>query len=55
MRVALSLLSKKQYSPQLFPPENRRDCKIYRYISKIKKIVSSHALFLQKFLLALSH
>ena len=55
MRFALLLLSKKKYYPQLFPLKNIRECKIPRYINKIKKIVSPQILFFADFLRKLSN
>lgn len=48
VRVALLLLSKRKYFPLLFPP-SVRDCKIYKYISKIGKAVNLQVLFLAAF------
>lgn len=44
------LLSKKKYFPQLFPTATPRDCKIYKYCTKIAKAVSKHVMFLASFL-----
>lgn len=50
LRVALLLLSKKKYFPQLFSPECPRECRIYKHQAKVHKVVNGHITFLSQFL-----
>jgi len=50
LRFAILFLSKKKYFPQLFPANNPRTCKIFKYREKISKVVSNHVIFLANFL-----
>ena len=52
--MAILLLSKRKYFPQLFPTDSPRDCRIYRYIAKIKKLINPQVTFLSHFLQHLS-
>ena len=54
VKLALMLLSKRKYFPSLFPSGAVRECKIYKYISKIGKAVNPQVLFLSSFLKQLS-
>jgi hypothetical protein len=54
VKLALLLLSKRKYFPVLFPSGVVRECKIYKYISKIGKAVNPQVLFLASFLRQLS-
>jgi hypothetical protein len=54
VKLALLLLSKRKYFPVLFPSGVVRECKIYKYVSKIGKAVNPQVLFLSSFLKQLS-
>lgn len=54
IKMSISLLSKRKYFTALYPSNNPRDCRIYRYISKINKVVNSQILFLAQFMKELS-
>lgn len=49
VKFALVFLSKRKYFPALFA-SSPRDCKIYKYISKISKVLNPQVQFLVSFL-----
>jgi hypothetical protein len=50
VKFSLIFLSKRKFFPALFTTSPVRDCKIYKYISKISKAVNPQVVFLADFL-----
>lgn len=50
MRLALLLLSKRKFFPQLFTGDHFRECKIYKFGTKSLKVVGNQAPYLLNFL-----